>query len=433
LELPGSLLNGDEYETVKIIYSSVSDDVNDSKNDARISSIRNLLALLSAARFYTLYEVVKHVSNLIKETSADDDFTHYIAHRWGPVFLRPIEETAVTLHDKHPQRMMRDMLKMTHQIFEPIRMSREEGNLSRSVTTRAPATHLGRNRKGAVRHSRDLKSSPVSPTSNGHAGPGMPSIAVEGQVIPENAIAAAVAAAADNGSGVGATPPKLVRRPPPSRFNLTRYVSAPEMFSEQSASKKKPLLNGTAENGDAQTPGLLNTTGLKPAAGGDKSSRSPLRQSVMAVEETPEEEDEEDTAIANAMAVEAAAATATPEIEAEVEVEVEVEAEAEVTSPAVESVAAAPEQDVQAVAIAEPESTAAEAVAVSTNSSGEQPQEWKAVTGQEFEASGRKLERRRKSRQSSLGPNGTAANGVAPETNGLSAESVLLALREEGN
>ncbi|KAG9064093.1 hypothetical protein KI688_003273 [Linnemannia hyalina] len=469
LELPGSLLNGDEYETVKIIYSSgkgrqilrpsrtfvsgqletrwhgavnltdgdfiavqdLSDDVNDSKNDARISSIRNLLALLSAARFYTLYEVVKHVSNLIKETSADDDFTHYIAHRWGPVFLRPIEETAVTLHDKHPQRMMRDMLKMTHQIFEPIRMSREEGNLSRSVTTRAPATHLGRNRKGAVRHSRDLKSSPVSPTSNGHAGPGMPSIAVEGQVIPENAIAAAVAAAADNGSGVGATPPKLVRRPPPSRFNLTRYVSAPEMFSEQSASKKKPLLNGTAENGDAQTPGLLNTTGLKPAAGGDKSSRSPLRQSVMAVEETPEEEDEEDTAIANAMAAEAAAATATPEIEAEVEAEVE--AEAEVTSPAVESVAAAPEEDVQAVAIAEPESTAAEAVAVSTNSSGEQPQEWKAVTGQEFEASGRKLERRRKNRQSSLGPNGTAANGVAPETNGLSAESVLQALREEGN
>ncbi|KAF9136867.1 hypothetical protein BGX30_010751 [Mortierella sp. GBA39] len=428
LELPGSLLNGDEYETVKIIYSSVSDDVNDSKNDARISSIRNLLALLSAARFYTLYEVVKHVSNLIKETSADDDFTHYIAHRWGPVFLRPIEETAVTLHDKHPQRMMRDMLKMTHQIFEPIRMSREEGNLSRSVTTRAPATHLGRNRKGAVRHSRDLKSSPVSPTSNGHAGPGVPSIAVEGQVIPENAIAAAVAAAADNGSGVGATPPKLVRRPPPSRFNLTRYVSAPEMFSEQSASKKKPLLNGTAENGDAQTPGLLNTTGLKPAAGGDKSSRSPLRQSVMAVEETPEEEDEEDTAIANAVAAEAAAAAAaaaTPEIE--------VKAEAEVTSPAVESVVAAPEQDVQAVAIAEPESTAAEAVAVSTNSSGEQPQEWKAVTGQEFEASGRKLERRRKNRQSSLGPNGTAANGVAPETNGLSAESVLQALREEGN
>ncbi|KAG0302627.1 hypothetical protein BGZ97_002259 [Linnemannia gamsii] len=448
LELPGSLLNGDEYETVKIIYSSVSDDVNDSKNDARISSIRNLLALLSPARFYTLYEVVKHVSNLIKETSADDDFTHYIAHRWGPVFLRPLEETAVTLHDKHPQRMMRDMLKMTHQIFEPIRMSREEGNLSRSVTTRAPAAHLGRNRKGAVRHSRDLKSSPVSPTSNGQAGPGVPTIAVEGQTIPENAIASAVAAAAaDNGSGVGAAP-KLARRPPPSRFNLTRYVSAPEMFSEQSTLKKKPSLNGTSgangtaegkEDGDAQTPGLLKTSGLKPAAGGDKSSRSPLRQSVMAVEETPEEEDEEDTAIAHTIAAEAAAAAAaaaTPEVETQAETEAEAEAEVKVTAPAAIESVAAPEQDVQAVATAEPESTAAEAVAVSTNSSGEQPQEWKAVSGQEFEASGRKLERRRKNRQSSLGPNGTAAaaaNGVTPDTNGLSAESVLQALREEGN
>lgn len=363
--------------------------------------------------------------------------------------MRPLEETAVTLHDKHPQRMMRDMLKMTHQIFEPIRMSREEGNLSRSVTTRAPAAHLGRNRKGAVRHSRDLKSSPVSPTSNGQAGPGVPTIAVEGQTIPENAIASAVAAAAaaaDNGSGVGAAP-KLARRPPPSRFNLTRYVSAPEMFSEQSTLKKKPSLNGTSgangtaegkEDGDAQTPGLLKTSGLKPAAGGDKSSRSPLRQSVMAVEETPEEEDEEDTAIAHTIAAEAAAAAAaaTPEVETQAETEAEAEAEVKVTAPAAIESVAAPEQDVQAVATAEPESTAAEAVAVSTNSSGEQPQEWKAVSGQEFEASGRKLERRRKNRQSSLGPNGTAAaaaNGVTPDTNGLSAESVLQALREEGN
>lgn len=44
------------------VTNKVSDDTNDSKNDARISSIRNLLALLSSARFYTLYEVVKHIS-----------------------------------------------------------------------------------------------------------------------------------------------------------------------------------------------------------------------------------------------------------------------------------------------------------------------------------------------------------------------------------
>ncbi|KAG0380326.1 hypothetical protein BGX24_009004 [Mortierella sp. AD032] len=442
LELPGSLLNGDEYETVKIIYSSVSDDVNDSKNDARISSIRNLLALLSAARFYTLYEVVKNVSNLIKETSADESFTTYIAHRWGPVFLRPIEETAVTLHDKHPQRMMRDMLKMTHQIFEPIRMSREEGNLSRSVTTRAPATHLGRNRKGPVRHSRDLKSTPVSPVSNGHAAPGLPSIAVEGQAVPENADATA---AADSGSGVGVgsgtgtgAPPKLQRRPPPSRFNLTRYVSAPEMFSEQSTLKKKPSLNGTAngenkENGDGQTPGLLTTTGLKPAAGGDKSSRSPLRQSVMAVEETAEEEDEEDIAEAVAKAG-TANGTANGVNGAHDDEASDAASPIEVEAPVVASVVA-PEQDVQdvqAVATAEPESTDAEAVAVSTNSGGES-QEWKAVSGQEFEASssGRKLERRRKNRQSSLGPNGSAP--VSADADSLSAESVLQALREEGN
>src|SRR5690606_5265667 len=94
---------------------------------------------------------------------ADDIFAAFLAHQWGPVFLRPIEETQVTMHDKHPQRMMRDMLKMTHQIFEPIRMSKEEGNLSRSVTTRAPPAHLARRKAGAGRASRDFKNGPISP------------------------------------------------------------------------------------------------------------------------------------------------------------------------------------------------------------------------------------------------------------------------------
>lgn len=50
-----------------ILNFLVSDDSSDSKNDARISSLRNLLALLSSARFYTLYEVVKHVSKYVSD------------------------------------------------------------------------------------------------------------------------------------------------------------------------------------------------------------------------------------------------------------------------------------------------------------------------------------------------------------------------------
>ncbi|KAI8597222.1 hypothetical protein EDD21DRAFT_223592 [Dissophora ornata] len=414
LELPGSLLNGEEYETVKIIYSSVSDDANDSKNDARISSIRNLLALLSSARFYTLYEVVKHISNLIKETSADDSFTTFIAHRWGPVFLRPLEETAVTMHDKHPQRMMRDMLKMTHQIFEPIRMSREEGNLSRSVTTRSPAAALGRRKPGGPlnRVSRDLKGS--SPLSNGNShlelthgavgaiAGGVPSIAVEGEPVPEQA------AAQDGGSGVGvgsAPGPggpglgaKLQRRLGPSSrsYNLMRGVSAPEMFSEVPSFKKKAAANeaGDSEGGENQTPGLLNTTGLKHAAGGEKSSRSPLRQSIVSSsdiaegEEGPDEEDNKTDA--------PAAETTTTEQNTPTELG-PVKSE-EVTSPDLEE---------------------------------EKTADWKPVSGQEFEASGRKLERRRKNRQSSLGANGSGGSDNALDVSGLSAESVLQALQEE--
>ncbi|KAF9158593.1 hypothetical protein BGX20_003328 [Mortierella sp. AD010] len=406
LELPGSLLNGEEYETVKIIYSSVSDDASDAKNDARISSIRNLLGLLSSARFYTLYEVVKHISGLIKETSADESFTSFVAHRWGPVFLRPLEETAVTLHDKHPQRMMRDMLKMTHQIFEPIRMQREDGNLSRSTTRVSVGP---RPRKDGPRVSRDLKGNYIHMNGNGHvdlaqAKPAVPVIALEGKPT-------GVPAAQDGGSGVGVGTPagagsapggaKLQRRfgPNGGRFNLTRGVSAPEMFSEVPA-KKKPAPNGangaegsaadgSNQEGDA-VPGLLNTKGLLPTAGG---SRSPLRRSIIAsttaddIAETAEEKVNEDS-------------------EAKTDTQVQEEQKTNI----------------------EPEPTKAEEQA-----SAEGPADWKAVSGAEFEATGRKLERRRKNRQSALTNSGGAGPDSSLNLGELSAESVLQALREEDN
>ncbi|KAG0048584.1 hypothetical protein BGZ83_006468 [Gryganskiella cystojenkinii] len=429
LELPGSLLNGEEYETVKIIYSSVSDDVNDSKNDARISSIRNFLALLSSARFYTLYEVTKHISNVMKETMADDNFTALMAHRWGPVFLRPLEETAVTLHDKHPQRMMRDMLKMTHQVFEPIRMSREEGNLSRSVTTRAPASHLGRRKGGPLRQSRDLKGSP-SPLANGLTanpaptnGAGLPSISVEGELVSASGTSD-VPAADNSGAGVGTGSPatggaKLRRQLGPSsaRFNLTRGVSAPEMFSEVPTFKKKPALDGSVANatngtgsnqdleGDAvKTPGLLNTTGLKHAAGGERSSRSPLRQSMMATSTSADEViDEED--------------------EKEQEAQETLSASSEQTRVDQPRSQEGSEATIMTADLPSQEEAIAAAADAATD--------WKPVTGTEFESSSRKLERtRRKNRQSAL------AQGAGSETTlsveGLSAESVLQALREEG-
>ncbi|KAF9969529.1 hypothetical protein BGZ65_011854, partial [Modicella reniformis] len=324
--LPGSLVNGEEYETVKIIYSGATDDTNDTKNDARISSIRNLLGLLSSARFYTLNEVVRHLSNLIKETSADDAFTTFIAHRWGPVFLRPPEETAVTMHDKHPQRMMRDMLKMTHQIFEPIRMSREEGNLTRSVTSRAPAGGLGRRRGGPLnRLSREIKVFSQSSNGNGHVDlaqttghSGVPSIAIisepdRGHAAPDGGsgvgVGSSPAAGAGSGAGSGAGGAKLQRRLGPStgRFSLSRGVSAPEMFTEAPAFKRRagaangaegssaPVSDGQSQEGNENpTPGLLNTTGLKHSAGGEKNSRSPLRQSIMATSTSDDVSEEED-------------------------------------------------------------------------------------------------------------------------------------------
>ncbi|KAF9951004.1 hypothetical protein BGZ70_001152 [Mortierella alpina] len=446
LELPGSLVNSEEYETVKIIYSSVSDDINDSKNDARISSIRNLLGLLSSARFYTLYEVAKHVNALIKETSADDSFTNFVAHRWGPVFLRPLEETAVTLHDKHPQRMMRDMLKMTLQIFEPIKMSREEGQLSRSVTTRAPATQLGRRKNGPLhpRGGKGFAHGPSAQMANGHgptaeSGAAVPAIAVEGVVAAENGAAPDAGTGVGRGSGpaaagAGGKPAdKLPQRrlgPSSARFNLTRGVSAPEVFSEVPLFKKKFALNAangaagataeeTGDGAQASGSGLLTTTGLTVAAGGEKSSRSPLRQSMMSSSTTPddiaEEEEEEDKEDATSLETPVASETA----------------DADVAVAAAEDVPAidAPAKDVEVTAT----EASGEASTDETLVQDEAAADWKPVSTLEFEASGgRKIERRRKNRQSGLVNNGGGSGSDASmNIDGLSAESVLQALQEE--
>ncbi|KAF9351060.1 hypothetical protein BGX34_000838 [Mortierella sp. NVP85] len=440
LELPGSLVSGDEYETVKIIYSGVTDETNDTKNDARISSIRNLLGLLSSARFYTLFEVVKHVSNLIKETSADDTFLTFMAYRWGPVFLRPLEETAITMHDKHPQRMMRDMLRMTNHIFEPIRMSREEGNLSRSTTTRTPAAGLGRRRGGPLgRLSRDMKGGPASlladpahPVPQVQAqAPGnvVPEITVGGEPVKDNAAQDAgsgvgVGSPAAAGAGTGATGPAKPQRrlgPSSNRFTLARVVSAPEMFSEVPAFKKRAAAAAAAaaaasaeatpngqEGTENQNPGLLTTTGLKVAAGGDKNSRSPLRQSLMASEDVEEKEDgEEEDANATPTTTENDV-TPTPASQEEQGSYVELE----------------PVKDDDA-----PMTTASEASSTTMTEAQEDTTDWKAISGAEFEATGRKLERRRKNRQSALS-NGQGSDGTL-NMGELSAESVLQALRDE--
>ncbi|KAF9167823.1 hypothetical protein DFQ26_003017 [Actinomortierella ambigua] len=480
MELPGSLINPDEYETVKVIYSSVSDDVEDGKNDARISSVRNLLALQSSARFYTLFEFVKSVNSLIKETNADEAFASTMAQRWGPVILRPLEETAVTMHDKHPPRLLRDLFKMTHTIFEPIRMSREEGNLSRSVTTRQPANLKGR--KGAIRASRDGKGGigfgGVEVLSQGAAaaGAGMVGMRVNGVVVggpgvagttsaaPAGAPGAAAVAgtsagapAADNANGAGVgqgTPAKLQRRLGPSRYALARGISAPEMFSQVPAMKKKAdaaKANGegggggesgaNGETGGASTTpaasssgmglGLLTTKGgLLPPAGGDRSMRSPLRQSIVPEATAEEEEDEEDgkksptgspvattttTTTGEEVEERVSPSTAESTISTTVEEEEAAGANAVVETPSVNVV---PEQQQQHVA-----QPSEDTLAPSSEGSQEQAEgavaedeEMKALTEGLEPSASKKLERRSRVRQSrNVGSSDALVANLTPE------------------
>ncbi|KAI8052965.1 hypothetical protein BDF22DRAFT_620558, partial [Syncephalis plumigaleata] len=118
MELPECLCTSHLYEPVKALYRKGGDNV-----DARFSALRSMLTTMPSSNFDTLNRLISHLYNLVLSTSADDSYLASLGMTLGPSILRPAYITRVNFHDRHPQRLVRDLIAAFRVIFAPMHRS----------------------------------------------------------------------------------------------------------------------------------------------------------------------------------------------------------------------------------------------------------------------------------------------------------------------
>ena len=114
LELPDSLVSSHVYEIVKTIYTSTAQSTSE---QARITVIQSTLGQLRLANIATLDALVTHFTRLLDLTSADEAYISNLANVLAPCFLRPKQETGLSMTEKYSVRLIRDLFAHKDAIF----------------------------------------------------------------------------------------------------------------------------------------------------------------------------------------------------------------------------------------------------------------------------------------------------------------------------
>ncbi|KAF7726820.1 hypothetical protein EC973_008421 [Apophysomyces ossiformis] len=115
MELPECLLTFELYEPMKALYSNHTQTENE-----RIITISKLLSTLPSANYYTLKLLMEH-------------FYHHL-------LVRPQVESTLNLHERHPQRLVRDLIRHVRTVFSEEAVKAHEDHVHRRVIVAATAT-----------------------------------------------------------------------------------------------------------------------------------------------------------------------------------------------------------------------------------------------------------------------------------------------------
>ena len=109
-----SLVSSQVYEVVKTIYASPD---SSESEETRVSVLQNTLGQLRLANIATLDALTTHFTRLIELTSADEAYVAALAQALATCVLRPRAESALTLHERHAYRLVRDLFQHKEAIF----------------------------------------------------------------------------------------------------------------------------------------------------------------------------------------------------------------------------------------------------------------------------------------------------------------------------
>ncbi|KAG5979860.1 hypothetical protein E4U55_004694 [Claviceps digitariae] len=118
LELPDSLVSAHVYEIIRTIYTTPTTDATEA---SRVAVLQQTLSQLRLTNIATLDACMNHFTRLIDLTSADEEYVATLVSSLAPCILRPRTETSLTLEEKHPTRLVRDLFTHKEAIFSELK------------------------------------------------------------------------------------------------------------------------------------------------------------------------------------------------------------------------------------------------------------------------------------------------------------------------
>ncbi|KAG0168065.1 hypothetical protein DFQ28_006957 [Apophysomyces sp. BC1034] len=127
MELPECLLTFELYEPIKVLYSNYTQADQD-----RLASISKLLSTLPSANYYTLKMLMGHFHKLTA-TGESEDLLNALALTFSHLLIRPQIESTLNLHERHPQRLVRDLIRHFQIVFSAEAGQAHEDHIHRRV------------------------------------------------------------------------------------------------------------------------------------------------------------------------------------------------------------------------------------------------------------------------------------------------------------
>ncbi|KAI9031774.1 hypothetical protein CLU79DRAFT_730086 [Phycomyces nitens] len=94
-----------------------------------------MMTTLASANFYTLKTIIHHFHTLFTKDSLR---LNTLASLFGPILLRPVTESTKNIHDKHPQRLFRDLVIHFDKVFSRDMHKTQEDNVNRRAIVAIP-------------------------------------------------------------------------------------------------------------------------------------------------------------------------------------------------------------------------------------------------------------------------------------------------------
>lgn len=128
-----SIVSSQSYDIIKTIYDTnidatpnpISSEGPDSA--PRIKVLQSALGQLRLNNIATLDAITTHFTRLIDLTSADEDYVATLAQTLAPCILRPRTINALTMEERHPYRLIRDLFEHKEAIFGELKRQASTG------------------------------------------------------------------------------------------------------------------------------------------------------------------------------------------------------------------------------------------------------------------------------------------------------------------